>query len=61
MFQGATVFIFNNLFPKRPLSVVVTEHFVPHAVFHHFLATFYAPVQTVLSGRKCQSFIVDPA
>lgn len=58
-FQDATGFVFNNLFLKRPFSV--TEHFVLYGLFNHFLVTFYTPVQTVLSGRKCQSFLVDTA
>lgn len=59
MFQDATISVFYNLFPKR-LSVVVPERFVPQALFNHFLVMFYAPMQTFVSGRKCQSFMVDP-
>lgn len=62
MFQDATVFLFNNLLLKRTLSVVVTNHFVPYTLINYFLAASCSCAKhSVLSGRKCQSFRVDPA
>jgi len=62
MFQDAAVFLFNNLLLRTPVSVVVTELFVPPTPINHFLATVCSRAkQSKLSGGKCQSFIAGAA